>query len=344
MNTGKGEVSRDPPLSAEYCVFSAAMDEGLFAVKMSGPLSLLIQPADIWLQVAYGHPRRSSCTGERLEETTPVAFSVKDAAHIITTGAVEVETSALKLDARTVLAVGNEAKLDFRLQTSVMLPVGGDLPVKHQARVRFPQCNTAPVTSASVVTTLVPAPPDPWLDHRVHRVGLPDLVDCQRPPSAHLLGEHSPCHRRRRLNAHDLGRRENQNPRTIWVLEHRLLTHTIPSCSVRSMTSQPGCSSLNLASFSAFMQTMVFMQKCEWSLAFSRNNYAVCVTGLSCNGLGRARQLRESRYGLTSIVRGLRGDLRPLFAAHRECPEHHDNDRDLNCRRIGRGRSVFQVV
>jgi len=59
MNTGKGEVSRDPPLSAEYCVFSAAMDEGLFAVKMSGPLSPLIQPADIWLQVAYGHPRRS---------------------------------------------------------------------------------------------------------------------------------------------------------------------------------------------------------------------------------------------------------------------------------------------
>src|SRR5215469_11143456 len=79
--------------------------------------------------------------------------------------------------------------------------------------------------------------------------------------------------------------------------------HSVMLCPV--MTSQPGCSSLNLASFSAFMQTMVFMQKCEWSLEFSRNNYAVCVTGLSCNGLQRARQLRESRDGLTSIVRGL---------------------------------------
>jgi hypothetical protein len=27
------------------------------------------------------------------------------------------------------------------------------------------------------------------LDHRVHRLGLPDLVGGQRPPGAHFLGE-----------------------------------------------------------------------------------------------------------------------------------------------------------
>ena len=38
-------------------------------------------------------------------------------------------------------------------------------------------------------------------------IGFADFVVCQRPPSAHLLGEHSPRHCLRRLNAHDLPQR-----------------------------------------------------------------------------------------------------------------------------------------
>src|SRR5262249_62347812 len=108
--------------------------------------------------------------GERLEEAAPVAFSVKDATHLITTRPVKVETAMLELDARSVLAVGDESQLEIRLQTWVVLPVRGDLPLEPQTRGRFPQGAAAPVTRASIVTTLVPAPPNPRVDPRHPRV------------------------------------------------------------------------------------------------------------------------------------------------------------------------------
>src|SRR5262249_48251770 len=145
-----------------------------------------------------------SSAGNGLEEATPVAFGVEDGAHFIATCSVKVKTAMLQLDARSVLAVGEEAHLDFRLQGRVVLPVGADLPVEHQARVRFPQEYAAPVTRASIVAALVPATADPRLDHRVHRLGPADLVGCQRPPRAHPLGEDAPRHLRRRLNVHNL--------------------------------------------------------------------------------------------------------------------------------------------
>src|SRR5262245_15050727 len=106
----------------------------------------------------FSPPLSCSCTGgagERLEEATPVAVGLKDTTHLIASRPVEVQTAMLKLDARTVGAVGDEAQLDFCLQGRVVLPVGGDLPVKHQARMRLPQGYTAPITRASVVTALV---------------------------------------------------------------------------------------------------------------------------------------------------------------------------------------------
>src|SRR5215475_4622300 len=109
----------------------------------------------------------------------------------------------LQLNACTVLAFRDEANLDFGLECWVGLPVGADVPREHQARGRLPQEYDAPVTRASVITALVPAAPDPRLDHCVRCVGLADLVVGQRPPTTHLLGEHSPCHRLGRLNAHD---------------------------------------------------------------------------------------------------------------------------------------------
>src|SRR5580704_8981666 len=125
--------------------------------------------------------------------------------------------TVLQFNTRTVIALGDETHLDFRLESRVWLPVGADIPGEHQARGRFPREYNAPVTSASIVTSLVPTATDARLDHCVHGVGLADLVIGQRPPSAHLLGEHSPCHRRRCLNAYDL-------PHTIGVVTagHRL--------------------------------------------------------------------------------------------------------------------------
>src|SRR5262249_28348733 len=70
--------------------------------------------------------------GERPEETSPVAFRVEDAAHLITACAIAVETPMLKLNARTVLSVGNEAHLDFRIKSRIGLPIGADVPRKHQ--------------------------------------------------------------------------------------------------------------------------------------------------------------------------------------------------------------------
>jgi hypothetical protein len=68
----------------------------------------------------------AGCLGEGLEEAAPVAFSVKDAAHLVTTRPVKVETAMLEFDARSVLAVGDEAQLELRLQIRVVLPVRGD--------------------------------------------------------------------------------------------------------------------------------------------------------------------------------------------------------------------------
>src|SRR6516165_10857426 len=115
-----------------------------------------------------------SCAGEQLEETTPVAFGVKDAAHLITTCPVTVKETMFQLNARTVLAHWDEAHLNFRLESGVWLPVGTDVPGEHQARGRFPREHHAPITRASVVTALVPATADVRLNHRVHGVGLAD--------------------------------------------------------------------------------------------------------------------------------------------------------------------------
>ena len=124
-------------------------------------------------------------------------------AHLITTCPVSIEPPMFQLDTRAVLAVGDEAHLDLRFQRWVILPVGGDIPREHQTRVRFPREYAAPLTRASIVTALVPAAPDARLDHCIHGIGLADLVGCQRPPRAHLFGEHPPCHRLRRLNVYD---------------------------------------------------------------------------------------------------------------------------------------------
>src|SRR5262249_16324535 len=149
----------------------------------------------------------------------------------------------LQLDARSVLAVGDEAHLDFGLQSRLVRPVGADLPVEHQARVRFPREYAAPVTRASIVTTLVPATADPRLDHRVHRLGPADFVGCQRPPRAHLLGEDAPRHLRWCLNDHNL-------PHAVRLVTftYRLVVHDdfLPACRFSRSAA-----SLNAASASS---------------------------------------------------------------------------------------------
>src|SRR5262245_53571908 len=66
-------------------------------------------------------PRLSrSSAGEHLEKATPITFGVEDAAHLIATRSVEVKTTMLQFDARSVPAVGDEAHLDFRLQSRIV--------------------------------------------------------------------------------------------------------------------------------------------------------------------------------------------------------------------------------
>jgi hypothetical protein len=63
---------------------------------------------------------------ERVEETLPTHLRVEDAAHLVATRPVEIEATMLKLDARSVLALGDETHLNLRLEIRVVLPVGGD--------------------------------------------------------------------------------------------------------------------------------------------------------------------------------------------------------------------------
>src|SRR5579863_205456 len=128
----------------------------------------------------------------------------------------------LQFDACTIAPVGTEAHFDLGLQGWVILKVGGDIPRECQARAGFPRQYAAPLARASVLAALVPAAPYARLDHGVYCIGFADFVVCQRPPSAHLLGEHSPRHCLRRLNAHDL-----PHAVRIGVCGHRRLCHCL---------------------------------------------------------------------------------------------------------------------
>src|SRR6266498_1202139 len=144
----------------------------------------------------------------------------------------------LQLDTRAIFALGDEAHLHFRLQIRVVLPIGVDLPRKQEPGVRFPREHPTPVTSAPVVTALVPAAAHAGLDHGVHRLRLADLVGGEWPPGAHLLGEHAPRHLPGRLHTHDLAE-------AVRLVTYRLLVHDdFLSCFLVSRSA----ASLNAAS------------------------------------------------------------------------------------------------
>jgi len=119
----------------------------------------------------------AGCLGESLEEAAPVAFSVKDATHLITTRPIKVETAMLEFDARSVLAVGDEAQLEFRLQIRVVLPVRGDLPVEHQTRVLVPTGRRCPSHTC-------------FHHHRVHTNICPELLPSKPVRIAFLISAH----------------------------------------------------------------------------------------------------------------------------------------------------------
>jgi hypothetical protein len=60
-------------------------------------------------------PLPRSRLGESLEELAPIALALEDGAHLVTTGAVAIETSMFQLDASCVFTIGNEANFDFCL-------------------------------------------------------------------------------------------------------------------------------------------------------------------------------------------------------------------------------------
>src|ERR1700730_15459111 len=135
-------------------------------------------PSDIDMAVPF---LSRSGAGERFQEAAPVACAVEDGAHLIATCPVSIQAPMFQLNACTVLAVRDEAHLDFRFQRCVILPVGDDIPREHQTRVRCPREYAAPLTRASIVPALIPAAPDTWLDQSIHGIRVADFVGCQRP-------------------------------------------------------------------------------------------------------------------------------------------------------------------
>src|SRR5262249_59082825 len=106
--------------------------------------------------------------GKCREQLAPIAGLVEDRAHLVATRAVSIEPPMLEFDPRVGLALGDEAHLDLRLQAGIILPIGGDVPGEHQARMRLPGEHATPVTGASVLAPVVPAPAHPWLHAPVH--------------------------------------------------------------------------------------------------------------------------------------------------------------------------------
>src|SRR5215472_990935 len=110
--------------------------------------------------------------------------------------------------------------------------------------MRFPSEHAAPVARASIVAALVPAATDPRLDYRINRIGLADLVDRERPPSAHPFGEHPPCHRAWRLNVHGLPHTVRIGRAGHFLVVHRGFLSLVTSCSAASLKA-PNVSSQN---------------------------------------------------------------------------------------------------
>src|SRR5580693_1264759 len=150
-------------------------------------------------------PWRSLCgLGKRSEQPTPISNGIEDRAHFVATIAIAIQTPMLELDARAGISFVKKAHLYSRLQSWVILPVGGDIPGQHEPRGRLPSEHTAAVARASVVTALIPTAAHARFDDRIHCVGFADLVRRQRPPRPHLLCEDAPRRLSWRLHANNL--------------------------------------------------------------------------------------------------------------------------------------------
>src|SRR5262249_49705625 len=74
---------------------------------------------------------------------------------------------------------------------------------------------------------------DTRLDHRVYRLGLADLVGCERPPCADHLCKHAPRNLRRRLHVYDL-------PHAVRLVAfscRRLVHDDLPACFLVSRSA-----------------------------------------------------------------------------------------------------------
>src|SRR5262249_45278868 len=138
------------------------------------------------------------------KQLTPIASLVENLAHLVASRAVAVELPMLQFDARYMLALGDEADFQFRLQRRIVLPLGIDIPRKQQAGWRLPGEHAAPVASAAIFAAFIPTSPDARFDNGVDGIHLADLVLSKRPPSAELFGEHSPGYVLRRVYADNL--------------------------------------------------------------------------------------------------------------------------------------------
>lgn len=82
----------------------------------------------------------------------------------------------LELKARASLPLRDEANLDFRPQSRVVLPVGSDVPREYETRVRLSGEDAPPVAGAAVLAALIPSSTDARLDDRIHGICFADRL------------------------------------------------------------------------------------------------------------------------------------------------------------------------
>src|SRR5579871_6320574 len=108
---------------------------------------------------------------------SPIALGVKDVSHFVTASAIAVKVTVFKLNTSGIDSACDESHFYFCLERRIGLPVGADVPGKDEPGIGFPRQHGSPLTSASIVSALIPASARVGLDNRVDGFRLADLVD-----------------------------------------------------------------------------------------------------------------------------------------------------------------------
>src|SRR5262252_4673439 len=108
------------------------------------------------------------------------------------------------MNGRPIRAVSDKHDFHFRLDGTVRLPVGADLPCQHQTVRRLPDLYPSPIAFGTIRTPLEPPTTALRLDDCRYGGLFSNFVCGKRPPRAKVLGEYTKCMRLRNIDSDSL--------------------------------------------------------------------------------------------------------------------------------------------